>query len=87
MRTVLLTWYHDSSGESNGMDGQCHHNIPFKEALALCVNAGARLCTLDELLGDETSSTVSTTMLLADLGCIVPRVPAIYRYVADRDAA
>ena len=41
------------------MDGQCHHNIPFKEALALCVNAGARLCTLDELLGDETSSTVS----------------------------
>jgi len=60
MRTIhLLTWYHCSSGESNGMDGQCHHNIPFKEALALCVNAGARLCTLDELLGDETSSTVS----------------------------
>ena len=67
------------------MDGQCHHNIPFKEALALCVNAGARLCTLDELLGDETSSTVSHHDVAGGValfqGC------QQYRGVADRDAA
>jgi hypothetical protein len=44
-------------GESEGMDGQCHHNVDFKTALGLCVSAGARLCTLDELLNDETSGT------------------------------
>ena len=38
------------------MDGQCHHNIPFKEALALCVNAGARLCTVAEHIHGRPSS-------------------------------
>ena len=35
----------------------CHNGINFGGALAVCVAAGSRLCTSDELAADETRGT------------------------------
>lgn len=39
--------------EADAMSGQCHADIDFFSAMQLCVNTGARLCTLGEVQGRE----------------------------------
>lgn len=39
------------------IDGQCHHDKTFEEADLICLDAGARLCTSDELKNDCTQGS------------------------------
>lgn len=44
-------------GQSALVDGECAELSAFDDAAAMCYEMGARLCTADELIGDETKGT------------------------------
>ena len=47
-------------GASNSMTEvrrECHDDVPYVDAANVCLAAGARLCTVEEILSDETRLT------------------------------
>ena len=44
-------------GESDGMTGQCHDDMHYADAAAVCMGAGARLCTAEEIHADDARYT------------------------------
>ena len=43
----------------DAMTGECHTDVTFLDALSICADVGARLCTLPEIQGREAEHTAS----------------------------
>ena len=65
-------------GESDdGMEGGCHAAELFQTAQGICMAAGARLCTVEEVEADETRGTGATLPLLHRYGLCSVLSPAV----------